>query len=74
MKCFLNMFDHRELPGHRPSLVNADMCKERQVIYHVYGCFGRKNCIGFLQRNSSSLTNQILGTVLPSLHWQATSS
>lgn len=30
-KCFLNMFDHRELPGHKPSLVNADMCKERQV-------------------------------------------
>lgn len=31
MKCFLNMVDHRELHGHRPSLVNVDMCKERQV-------------------------------------------
>lgn len=31
MKCFLNMSDHRDLPGRRPSLVNADICKERQV-------------------------------------------
>lgn len=36
MKCFLNRLDHRELPGRRPSFVNADVCKERQVVLHVY--------------------------------------
>lgn len=47
MKCFLNMFDHRELPGHKPSLVSADMCKERQVDISCLTCFERKNGIDF---------------------------
>lgn len=31
MECSLNMSDHRELTGHKPSLVNAGVYEERQV-------------------------------------------
>lgn len=31
MKCFLNRVDRGESPGHRPSFVNADVCKQKQV-------------------------------------------
>lgn len=74
MKCFLNMFDPRGLFGHRPSFVIADMCKERQLLFHVYACFGRKNYTDFFKRSPTSPKTQILGTLLPSSHWKATSN
>ena len=76
MKCFLNRFDHRELPGRRPSFVNADVCKERQVVLHVYVLLWEKElywvfCVFFFLRKKFRLSHKpSFRNYAPSLHWQ----